>query len=392
MKRTEIISALIGRYNYERYLEIGVQGGENFKAIDCAYKVGVDPDPASAATMVTTSDDFFADNTEKWDLIFIDGLHHAIQVYKDIVNALQCLADGGTIVCHDMNPTDIKMQQVPRIQQSWNGDCWMAWVWLRATRPDIEMMVLDTDHGCGIITKGRQELLQIDCNITFENFKQNKKRWLNLKTVYEAGFKPMEQQPVFSESANTNRIYFNQVFERSGNIGLHYNKFMSLLPNDDDFACFTDNDAIFTTYGHGEQLHKIIEKYPECGLFVATANRIGCLWQRNGAWNNDNMKDMRAFGKRLADKHYDQVEDVTDKALSHPFSGFLILIRKSTWKTVGGFLEEGVLGVDNDLHRRAHEHGEKVYLMKGVFLYHWYRGGNRADKTHFSESKTAKAI
>ena len=29
------------------------------------------------------------------------------------------------------------------------------------------------------------------------------------------------------------------------NIGCAYNKFMEILPSDDDFACFIDHDAMF---------------------------------------------------------------------------------------------------------------------------------------------------
>jgi hypothetical protein len=70
---------------------------------------------------------------------------------------------------------------VPRTQAFWNGDCWFAWVWLRATRPDLEMIVLDTDCGCGIIRKGGQVPLGLGENITFPNLAKNRAKWLNLR-------------------------------------------------------------------------------------------------------------------------------------------------------------------------------------------------------------------
>jgi hypothetical protein len=181
MTRTDIINHFIEKKGYGSYLEIGVQRGENFRGVHCGNKTGVDPNADSAATVNVTSDRFFETNTQKFDIIFVDGLHHAIQTFKDISNALLCLSDGGVVVCHDMNPRDLKSQKVPRIQAFWNGDCWFAWVWLRATRPDLEMIVLDTDCGCGIIRKGGQVPLDVGANITFQNLAKNREKWLNLR-------------------------------------------------------------------------------------------------------------------------------------------------------------------------------------------------------------------
>ncbi len=45
MNRVQIIQSLIDRYNFKSYLEVGVQAGHCFNTIQCAHKVGVDPDP-----------------------------------------------------------------------------------------------------------------------------------------------------------------------------------------------------------------------------------------------------------------------------------------------------------------------------------------------------------
>ena len=108
MNRTAIINYLISRCKAKSYLEIGVWSGNNFDNVVCEKRVGVDPAPEQLKNpglcRVMTSDEFFAQNTETFDVIFIDGLHHADQVYKDLVNAAKCLNPNGYIVCHDMNP------------------------------------------------------------------------------------------------------------------------------------------------------------------------------------------------------------------------------------------------------------------------------------------------
>ena len=185
MNRTDIIQLLINKINAKSYLEIGVSSGENFEKIKCEKKVGVDPELSSPATIFLKSDDFFLQNKDKFDIIFVDGLHHADQVLRDINNSLDILNDGGYIVCHDMNPEKEEHQIVPFQGGTWNGDCWKAFVQLRQERDDLEMYIVNTDYGCGIITKGNQNLLVINEEINFKNFDRNRKKWLNLIEVSE---------------------------------------------------------------------------------------------------------------------------------------------------------------------------------------------------------------
>lgn len=183
--RIEIIQALIDKHKYTRYLEIGVRDGECFNAIKCETKVGVDPDKSSKATVFTTSDEFFASHTfAPFDIIFIDGLHHADQVEKDIDNALKCLNEGGTIVIHDCLPTSKRMQEIPLTdQQEWTGNVWLAYLFFRCTKSDLSMCVVDTDWGCGIIQRGSQTTVVIDHKPTYEEFEQNKHEWMNIISV-----------------------------------------------------------------------------------------------------------------------------------------------------------------------------------------------------------------
>jgi len=183
MLRTDIINLLIKKISAKKYLEIGVSNGINFSEIECEYKVGVDPDPNSPSTIHLTSDDFFKDNKEKFDVVFIDGLHHADQVYSDIINSLNCLNDNGFIICHDMNPWEEHVQTIPLNPDThtfWTGDCWKAFVQLRREKSDLKMYVVDTDCGCGIIQKGNQDLLKGTEELTWENLEKNRQQWLNL--------------------------------------------------------------------------------------------------------------------------------------------------------------------------------------------------------------------
>lgn len=154
MTKEEIINDLIRENGYTKYLEIGYGHGTNFNAIKCDHKVAVDPEPAVPdhdGCIITTSDKFFKTNEQIFDLIFVDGLHHADQVRKDIINASKHLSKVGMIVLHDMCPTNKEMQEVPRTVKHWTGDCWRAMVGFRKKYPDVLSWVHDHDYGVGVI-------------------------------------------------------------------------------------------------------------------------------------------------------------------------------------------------------------------------------------------------
>jgi len=157
--------------------------------------------------------------------------------------------------------------------------------------------------------------------------------------------------------------------ELGNNLGWAYNNFMELLP-EDDWACFLDHDATFTTRYWYYQLEDIIKKYQDVGLYTCLTNRIGNFQQlvKGVDKENHDIKYHRQIGKQLQENYYDDVFSITN-----PLSGVIILISKKTWRTVGGFID-GFLGVDNDIHKKCLSNNIKVGLMAGVYVYHWYRG------------------
>lgn len=183
MNRTDIINFFIKKYDHKSYLEIGVSDPDvNFAKIIVDKKISVDPN-VNEANFVMTSDDFFKENNEKFDVIFIDGLHESEQVYRDIHNSINALNDGGSIILHDCNPHSEIIQLVPQIQGGeWTGDCWKAFVKFRQENTEYFTFVIDTDYGVGVIKKSNKDIfpLVIDKDINYENFDSNRIDWLNL--------------------------------------------------------------------------------------------------------------------------------------------------------------------------------------------------------------------
>jgi hypothetical protein len=191
MTRTELINNLIEKNNYTNYLEIGVnspaQPGYNWAGIKIPVKHGVDPNVDTTFRM--TSDEFFENSiNQKYDIIFIDGLHIFEQVYKDIINSVNALNDNGIIVVHDCNPVTEITQRRIRVSDAWHGDVWKAIVKLRVENPELDICTVDTDEGCGIIKKGKQELLVVNNNTDIYDYsflERNRKYALNLISVNE---------------------------------------------------------------------------------------------------------------------------------------------------------------------------------------------------------------
>jgi hypothetical protein len=190
MTRSEIINSFIEKYNYKSYLEIGLDVGTNYREVVIELKESVDPNQ-DGATYKITSDEFFKTHpNKKYDLIFIDGLHHSDQVDRDIINSINALNEDGVIILHDCNPTQKIHQDVPRRSGHWNGDVWKSIVkFIHAQGIDgYNCYVIDSDQGCGVIKREPtlvKSKLNLPKELTYEWFVTNRKEAINLISVEE---------------------------------------------------------------------------------------------------------------------------------------------------------------------------------------------------------------
>lgn len=199
--RTEILNYLISVLDRDTvYLEIGVRNPEdNFNKINATKKFSVDPGIEYRENPVDfkmTSDAFFSslskgellEPTIKFDVIFIDGLHLAEQVDRDIENAMKFIKEDGFVVLHDCNPPtqwhareEFAFGFTPA-KGYWNGTTWKAFLKWR-TNPNIHSCCIDSDSGVGILTqKFPLGLATKTHNIFYEYnvFDKNRKDYLNL--------------------------------------------------------------------------------------------------------------------------------------------------------------------------------------------------------------------
>ncbi len=201
LKRTSIINYLISFLNREiTYLEIGVRNPKNnFDLIQAQTKYSVDPGVEFKENPVDfqmTSDEFFSQLRSGsilskdliFDVIFVDGLHLADQVYRDIQNAFDFLKPDGFVILHDCNPPTVwhareeYRYKLTPAEGYWNGTTWKAFLKTRFN-PEIQSCCIDTDWGVGILSKHHPIGDSIpEENIFFEykDMCNNRKRYLNL--------------------------------------------------------------------------------------------------------------------------------------------------------------------------------------------------------------------
>ena len=189
---SKIINTIIGERNLSEKVAVDVVNSLNASSqpkvgvLNIMHKIGVDP--VSGGNIRKTSDVFFKDNNEKFDLIFIDGLHIYNQVKKDILNSIKFLNDNGLILVHDCMPDNLGKQAVPRYKMQWNGDVWKAIVDLRQNE-NLEIFTCEMDQGIGIIQNKKNTSI-LKCTkpineLKFKDYYENYKEYLRVISLEE---------------------------------------------------------------------------------------------------------------------------------------------------------------------------------------------------------------
>ena len=216
INRTTLLNSYLLERKESSYLEIGVRNGENYFAIDAHRKFGVDPNYffAKRALMRSwlrrnnwtqkmfrcTSDYFFLKQAnricskQKFDLIFVDGMHTYEQSLMDAINGLRFLKPDGIIVFHDCNPWSKESAEptIPLGKVSWNGDVWKTICHFRRHSDFFECFTYEADEGLGVlkIREGVSDLtapkiapLSTIKNLSFDDLQKNRDEYLGLRKL-----------------------------------------------------------------------------------------------------------------------------------------------------------------------------------------------------------------
>ena len=183
MQRFEVNQAILDLFEAPSYLEVGVHNGQTFHAVKAARKVAVDPvfvfdvEAAKAAPENSaceyhqiTSDAYFCNHWpdgDKFDLIFLDGLHTFDQTLKDLLNAIECLKPDGVIVIDDIMPSsygaslpDVErmkaLRQIIGGDGAWMGDVYRLAFFISQYMPFYSFATMGENHGQFVLWRERR--------------------------------------------------------------------------------------------------------------------------------------------------------------------------------------------------------------------------------------------
>jgi hypothetical protein len=163
-----------------RYLEVGLATGVTFELVNLPERVGVDPEPQfdlrhlpkGTGVHPVTSDEYFAENSEHFDLVFIDGLHTYQQTYRDLVNALRTCPHG-VILIDDVVPCD-EVSAIPDLTESlrqrellslegspWHGDVFRMVACLADHHPKLDWRTITRGGNPQMVLWRRQSGLPV---------------------------------------------------------------------------------------------------------------------------------------------------------------------------------------------------------------------------------------
>ena len=169
-----------------------------------------------------------------------------------------------------------------------------------------------------------------------------------------------------------------------------WDQYMNLVQNPEDWVCLMDGDVAFLLSDFGHQMQDYIDKYPDTGLFTCYASRTSRPYLR---WGKADMENPSLVyhgnkAKQIYNAHHGEVIDLAD---DNPL-GYLMLIKKSTWLIIRDQLIEWtsnkrILGVDTRISVAVRKAGFKTYLMKGMYVMHYYRMNNGVHDTSILTKK-----
>jgi len=146
------------------YLEIGVKNGSTFEAVKSKVKVGVDPYPKYFSLNLRkleswrcTSDNYFENHCNRlFDVIYLDGLHHFDQTWRDLQNSLRYIKPSGIILIDDIIQKDKFSGLTPQqfalesrflssgsSDSAWNGDIYKIGLLLSKLPENFVFRVID---------------------------------------------------------------------------------------------------------------------------------------------------------------------------------------------------------------------------------------------------------
>lgn len=166
-------------------------------------------------------------------------------------------------------------------------------------------------------------------------------------------------------------IYSFTPFSIEKNFGKAINQCCSIVPNDEDWICIRDGDAMNLTPDWGNIIQDAIDKHgSDYQLFGCWTNRLNksCMGHQLAREAYDE------FDIRYHHFHADNVSEISNDVIIpvHMIAGFFMLFQKKTWIKSGGFAENSKT-FDVKFCNSIINKGGKIGLINRLYMFHLYR-------------------
>lgn len=179
--RSEVIQVFLDTFDAPYYLEIGVERGNTFHAVQAAFKVAVDPEFKFEVAQFETdvanyhevqSDTYFgsiAQSNDQFDVIYLDGLHTLEQTLRDLLNAVNHLKPDGVIIIDDVWPSSfvaalreleehkIVRKQLNEDSHAWMGDVYKLLYFIDSFFQQFTMNIINDNYGQAIMWRQKRQ-------------------------------------------------------------------------------------------------------------------------------------------------------------------------------------------------------------------------------------------
>ena len=138
-----------------RWLTRSNSRGECASCIECPLSFS-DGERVDFSTQAESSEELFSElmkSGERFDLVFVDPWHTYISSLRDITFGLQLIKDDGALLIHDCNPPNATCAEPEYRVGDWCGVTFAAYLDVVLFTSGIHYITVDSDFGCGIISK-----------------------------------------------------------------------------------------------------------------------------------------------------------------------------------------------------------------------------------------------
>jgi len=161
------------------------------------------------------------------------------------------------------------------------------------------------------------------------------------------------------------------VFEPGRKLALAYNRAMESTTA--EWVLFLDQDLYLANPRWYQMSLDAVKSLcnEKVGWITAKTNRIGNKRQLHTV--EDDSDDLNQHIEIASELYKKRGNDIAK--VGGNLSGFFILTNKTAWKSVGGFKDQGkgLSAIDKTYSKDLQTNGFGLYVMEGLYLYHFYK-------------------